>query len=67
MCVQDVMVKQNLLVQFEYGQKKEISPSLIVLLITKEEVRMEQTLSHSPKKQQGALLTIVMNTEIGEP
>ena len=31
-CVQDVMGKKNLLVQFEDGQKKEISSSLIVLL-----------------------------------
>ena len=49
-CVQDVVGKKNLLVQFEYGQKKEISPSLLVILITKEEVRMNETLSHSPKK-----------------
>ena len=28
---------------------------------------MNETLSHSTKKQQGALLTIVVNTEVGEP
>ena len=28
---------------------------------------MDEALSHSPEKQQGELLTIVENTEFGEP
>ena len=38
--------EEELLVQFEDGQKKEISSSLLVFLSSKEEV----VLSHSPQK-----------------
>ena len=41
---------KKLLVQFKYGQKKEICSSLFVFLILKEEVDMYEPLSHSTKK-----------------
>ena len=37
-CVQDVTGNKNFLVQFEDGQKKEISSSLLMFLSPKEEV-----------------------------
>ena len=49
-CFQDVVGKKNFLVQFEDGQKKEISASLLVFLSPKEEVDMDEPLYHSPKK-----------------
>ena len=49
-CVQDVSGKKKFLVQFEYGQKKEICSSLFVLLSSKEEVEMDEAISHSREK-----------------
>ena len=49
-CVHAVVGKKNFLVQLEYGKKKEISSSLIVFLSSKEEVEMDEPLSHSPEK-----------------
>ena len=49
-CVHSVVGKNNFLVQFEDGQKKEISSSLLVFLSPKEEVEMDETISHSPEK-----------------
>ena len=49
-CVQSVVGDDNLLVQFEYGQKKEISSSSLLFLSLKEEVDMDEPISHSPKK-----------------
>ena len=66
-CVQAVTGKKNFLVYFEYGQKKEISYSSLVFLSSKEEVYMDETISHSTEKQQGDLLTIVGDNEVGEP
>ena len=37
-CVQDIAGNKNLLVQFEDGQKKEISSYLLVFLSSREEV-----------------------------
>ena len=48
-CVQSVVGKKKLLVQFEDGQKKEISSSSLVFLSSKEEVEMYEAISHSPK------------------
>ena len=48
--VQAVVGKKKFLVQFEDGQKKEISSSLLVYLSPKEEVEMEEPISHLPKK-----------------
>ena len=45
-CVQDVLGKNNFLVQLEDGHKKYISYSLIVFLNSKEEVEMEEALYH---------------------
>ena len=43
-CFQDVAVKNRLLVKFGYVHKKEISSSLLVFLISKEEVEMDEPL-----------------------
>ena len=64
-CVQDVVGKKKFPVQFEDGQKKEISSSLLVYLSSKEEVEMDEPISCSPQKEQGELLTIVWDTEVG--
>ena len=37
------------------------------VLSFKEEVEIDEPLSHSQEKQQGGLLTIVRDTEVGEP
>ena len=52
-CVKSVVGKNKFLVLFEYGQKKEISSSLLLFLIFKEEVDMDEEISHSSKKEQG--------------
>ena len=66
-CVQDVMGKKKFLVQFKYGHKKEINYSLLVFLSLKEEVDMDEVISHSPQKEQVELLTIVGYPKVGEP
>ena len=48
--VHAVVGKNRFLVQFEYGQKKEISSSSLVFLSSKAEVEMDEALSHSPEK-----------------
>ena len=50
LCVQDVAGKKKFLFQFEDGQKKEISSSSLVFLSSKEEVDMDDPLSHSTEK-----------------
>ena len=47
-CFQSVVGKKEFLIQFEYAQKKDISPSLLVFLSLKEEVEMDEAISHSP-------------------
>ena len=64
---QSVVGNKKLLSQFKYRQKNEICSSLPVFLSSKEEVDMDEPLSHSPKKQQGELFTIVGDTVVGEP
>ena len=49
-CVQAVVGKNIFLVQFVDGQKKEMSYSLLVFLCSKEEVEMDEPLSHFPEK-----------------
>ena len=66
-CVHSVVGKKKFFVQFEYGQKREIISSLLVYLSSKEEVDMEERISHLPKKEQGILLTINGDPEFGEP
>ena len=51
--------KNNLLIQFEYGQKKDVGSFPLVFLSPKEEIDMDEAISHSPEKEQGELLTIV--------
>ena len=48
--VQTVTEKNKLLVQLKDGNKKDISYSLLMFLISKEKVEMDKPLSHSLKK-----------------
>ena len=64
-CVQSLVGNNNFILQFEYGQKKDISSSSLVFLSSKEEVEMDKVISHSLKKEQGELLTIVGDPEFG--
>ena len=48
--VQTVTEKNKLLVQLKDGNKKDISYSLLMFLISKEEVEMDEALYHSTKK-----------------
>ena len=50
-CVHSVVRKNNFLVQFEDGRKKDISYSLLVFLSSKEEVELDEPISHSPKNK----------------
>ena len=65
--VQNVVGRNKFLIIFEDGQKKETSSSLLVYLSSKEEVEMEEPISHLPVKEQGGLLTINGDPEVGEP
>ena len=49
-CVQSVVGKKKLLVQFKDGHKKGISSSSLVFLSSKEEVDMDEPISHLPNK-----------------
>ena len=49
-CVQAVVGKKILLVQFGDGQKKYMISSSLVFLRSKEEVEMDEPLSNSPEK-----------------
>ena len=58
-CVQSVVGKKKFLLQFEDEQKKGISSSSLVFLISKEEVDMDEPILHLPEKEEGELLTIM--------
>ena len=64
-CVHSVVGKNKFLIQFEDGQKKDISSSLLVFLISKEEVEMDEPISHLPEKEKGGFLTINEDPEVG--
>ena len=64
-CVQSVVGEENFLVQLEYGKKKEISSSSLLFLSSKEEVEMDEPISNLPKKEEGKLLTINGDPEVG--
>ena len=49
-CVQSVVGKKKFLVQLEDRQKKQTIYCSLVFLSSKEEVDMDEPLSHSPKK-----------------
>ena len=49
-CVQDVVRKNKILVQFEDGRKKDMSSCLLVFLCLKEEVEVDEPKSNLPKK-----------------
>ena len=48
-CVQDLVGKKKLLVQLKYGNKKDMSSSLLQFLCSKEEVDMDEPKSNLPK------------------
>ena len=65
-CVQSVVGKKNSIFQFEDGQKKEISSSLLVFLGLKGGVEMYELISRLPKKEEeGEFLTINGDPEVG--
>ena len=49
-CVQSVVGKKKVLVLLEYGQKKDMVSSSLVYLSKKDEVDMEESISHLPEK-----------------
>ena len=49
-CVHSVVGKKKFLVQFKDGQKKEISSSSLVFSSPKEDVEMDEPISHLPEK-----------------
>ena len=49
-CIQSVVGKKNFLIQFEDGQKKDISSYSLVFLSSKEDVDMDDPIAHTPKK-----------------
>ena len=57
-CVHIVVGKKYFLVQFKSGHKKDISSSSLVFFSSKEEVEMDEPISHLREKEQGELLTI---------
>ena len=57
-CVQSVVGKNNFLVLFEDGQKKEIGSWSFVYLNKKEEVEMEESITPFPEIEEGEPLTI---------
>ena len=65
-CVKSVVGKKNFLVQFDDGQKKEISYSSLVFLSSKEDVEMDELISHLPERERGGSLTIIRDTEVRE-
>ena len=66
-CVHSVVGKKNFFVQFEDGQKIEISSSSLVFLSSKEEVEVDEPISHLSQIEEGKLLTINRYPEVGEP
>ena len=65
--VQSVLGKNNFLVLFEDGQKKEIGSFSLVYLSEKEEVEMEELITLSPEIEEGEPLTINGDPPDGEP
>ena len=66
-CIQSAVGKKNFLVQFEDGQKKEISYSHLVFLSSKGEVDIDEAISHSPGEKQGEVLNIVRASDVVKP
>ena len=52
-CIHSVVGKNKFLVQLEDGQKKEIGSCSRVFLIPKEEVEVDEPISHFPQKEKG--------------
>ena len=66
-CVHRVAGKNNFLILFEYGQKKDIGSCLLVYLSEKEEAEMEESITLSPEIEEGVPLTINGDPPDGEP
>ena len=66
-CFQSVVGENKFPVQLEYGQKKEISSSSLVFLSSKEEVEIDEPISHLPQKGKGEVLTVDGYPEVVEP
>ena len=66
-CVQSVVGKNKFLFLFEDGKKKKIGSNLLVYLIEKEEVDMEESITLSPEIEEVKPLTINGDTPDGEP
>ena len=66
-CVHSVVEKKKFLVLFKYGNNKDICYPSLVYLSEKEEVDMEESISHLPEKEEGVLLTVNGDPEVGEP
>ena len=66
-CVHRVVGKNEFLVLFKDGQKKEIGSCFLVYLIEKEEVEMDESITLSPEIEEGVPLTINGDTTDGEP
>ena len=64
-CVHSVVGKKKFLFQFEDGQKKEISSSSLVFSSSKEEVDIDEAISHSPEKEQDEFFAIFGDPEVG--
>ena len=64
-CVHSVVKNKKFLVHFKYGKKKEMGSSSPVFLSSKEEVEMDEAISHYPEKEKGGWLTIVGDPEDG--
>ena len=66
-CVQRVGGKNNFLILFEDGQKKEIGSCSLVYLSEKEEIEMEESITLLPKTEECVPLTINGDPPDGEP
>ena len=50
-CLHIVAGKKKFLIKFEDGQNKEMSSSSLIFLSFKEEVDMDEPISHLPEKE----------------
>ena len=57
-CVQSVLGKNNFVVLFEDGQKKDIGSCSLVYLSEKEEVEMEESITLFPEIEEGVPTSI---------
>ena len=63
-CVQSVAGKNKLLVQFEDGQRKEMSYCSLHFLCSKEEVNMDKAIKNLPEKDKGEFSIIYGDSDV---